>query len=169
MLAKETLVLFLSLCWGYLSINPHNFNNTTDSITLYLAQSLQGIANNLLVNSQTSCFGSALTPCCLIESSSLPTSCKEIKTMWPHSISGYYLIGCKKEPSHVYCHMEELWNSGEEWTRVAYLDMSDYTEVFPLGFTVYQSGGVRACGIQTSNGPCCQSVKFPSYGINVVG
>ena len=44
--------------------------------------------------------------------------------------------------------------------------MSDSTEVHPLEFKVYHSGGVRACEIQTSNGPGCQSVKFSSYGVN---
>ena len=112
MLAKGILVFFLCL---YVETTCHSIpigcNGTTDSIALSLAQSLQGIANALLVNSQTSCCGSALTPCCLIEPSPLPTSCKEIKTKWPHSISGYYLIGCKKEPMYVYCHMEEFSSS----------------------------------------------------------
>ena len=97
----------------------------------------------------------------------LPTSCKEIKTKWPNSTSGYYHIGHKKEsqPSYVYCHMEELCSSGGGWTRIAYLDMSDSTEECPPGFRLYQSGGVRACGKQ-SLGASCQSVKFPSNGIN---
>ena len=107
-----------------------------------------------------------MTPCCLTEPSPLPTSCKEIKTKWPHSISGYYLIGCKKEPMYVYCHMEELCSSGGGWTRIAYLDMSDSTEECPPGFKLYQSGGVRACGRQSTNSVGCQSVKFSSNSIN---
>ena len=62
--------------------------------------------------------------------------------------------------------MEKLCSSVGGWTRIAYLDMSDSTEECPPGFRLYQSGGVRACGKQSSNGPGCQSVKFPSYGIN---
>ena len=165
LLPKGILVFFLCL---YVETTCHSIpigcNGTTDSIALSLAQSLQGIANALLVNSQTSCSGSASTTCCPIEPSPLPTSCKEIKTKWPHSISGYYLIGCKKEPMYVYCHMEELCSSGGGWTRIAYLDMSDSTEVCPPGFKLYQSGGLRACGRQSSNSAGCQSVKFPSYG-----
>ena len=110
MLAKGILVFFLCL---YFETTCHSIpigcNGTTDSIALSLAQSLQGIANALLVNSQTSCSGSALTPCC-----------KEIKTKWPHSISGYYLIGCKKGPMYVYCHMEELCSSEGGWTRIVH-------------------------------------------------
>ena len=98
----------------------------------------------------------------------LPTSCKEIKTKWPNSTSGYYHIGHKTEsqPSYVYCHMEELCSSEGGWTRIAYLNMSDCTEECPPGFRLYQSGGVRACGRQSFGDFSCQSVKFPSNGIS---
>ena len=90
---KGILVFFLCL---YVETICHSIpigcNGTTDSIALSLAQSLQGIANALLVNSQTSCSGSALTTCCHTKPPPLPTSCEEIKTKWPHSVSGYYLI-----------------------------------------------------------------------------
>ena len=96
----------------------------------------------------------------------LPTSCKEIKTKWPNSTSGYYYIGHKKEsqPSYVYCHMEELCSSEGGWTRIAYLDMSDCSTNCPPGFRLHQSGSVRACGRQNSSSGSCQSVKFPSKG-----
>ena len=96
----------------------------------------------------------------------LPTSCKEIKTKWPNSTSGYYHIGHKTEsqPSYVYCNMEEICSSGGGWTRIAYLDMSDFLTNCPLGFRLHQSGNVRACGRQSSSSGGCQSVKFPSYG-----
>ena len=96
----------------------------------------------------------------------LPTSCKEIKTKWPNSTSGYYHIGHKTEsqPSYVYCHMEELCSSGGGWTRIAYLDMSDCSANCPPGFKLYESESVKACGRQTSSSGSCQSVKFPSYG-----
>ena len=83
----------------------------------------------------------------------LPTSCKEIKTKWPNSTSGYYHIGHKTEsqPSYVYCHMEELCSSGGGWTRIAYLDISDCTEECPPGFRLYQAGIFRAYGRQSSS------------------
>ena len=98
----------------------------------------------------------------------LPTSCKEIKTKWPNSGSGYYYIGQRTEsqPSYVYCHMEELCSSGGGWTRIAYLNMSDCSANCPPGFRLYQSGGVRACGRPSFGNFSCQSVKFPSYGIS---
>ena len=81
MLGKGILVFFLCL---YVEATCHSIpigcNGITDSIALSLAQSLQGISNALLVNCQTSCSGSTLTPCYLTKSSPLPTSCKEIKT-----------------------------------------------------------------------------------------
>ena len=84
------------------------------------------LAKGILVSS---CSGSAWTSCCLTELSPLPTSIKEIKTKWPHSISGYYHIGCKKGPMYVYYHMKSC-SSGGGWTRIAYLDMSDSTDVW---------------------------------------
>ena len=50
------------------------------------------------------------------------------------------------------------------WTRLAYLDMSDSTQNCPSGFSLYQSGGVRACGRPGSSASCV-SVQFPSNGI----
>ena len=90
-------------------------------------------------------------------------SCEEIKTYWPHSPSGYYIIADNHgHIRHVYCHMEYICGSGG-WTRVGYLNMSDSTEECPPGFRLYQSGGVRACGRQSSSSGSCQSVKFPSH------
>ena len=60
--------------------------------------------------------------------------------------------------------MEELCSSGGGWTRIAYLDMSDCSANCPPGFKLYKSGGVKACGRQTSSSGSCQSVKFPSKG-----
>ena len=73
-----------------------------------------------------------------------------ISYLWPHSVSGYYLIGCNKGPKYVYCNMEELCGCGEGWTRIAYLDMTDSTEECPPGFRLYQIGGIQLCGRQNS-------------------
>ena len=81
--------------------------------------------------------------------SSLPTSCQEIKNKEPTSPSGVYALavnGSKVHLTYVYCHMGELCGSGGGWTRLAYLDMTDSKEACPPGFKLYQSGGVRACG-----------------------
>ena len=96
----------------------------------------------------------------------LPTSCEEIQTKWPGSISGYYHIVNKNGPTYVYCHMGELCGTEGGWTRLAYLNMSDSTESCPTGFNLYQSSGVRACGRATSNVGSCQSVQFPSNGVS---
>uniref|UniRef100_A0A1X7SYU4 Fibrinogen C-terminal domain-containing protein n=1 Tax=Amphimedon queenslandica TaxID=400682 RepID=A0A1X7SYU4_AMPQE len=60
--------------------------------------------------------------------------------------------------------LAEECGSGGGWTRLAYLDMSDATQNCPSGFRLYQSGGVRACGRNSSSGGCV-SVQFPSNGI----
>ena len=93
-------------------------------------------------------------------------SCEEIKSYWPHSPSDYYIIADNHgHTRHVYCQMENICGSGG-WMRVAYLNMSDSTEECPPEFRLYQSGGVRACGRQSTNSGSCQSVKFPSYSIS---
>ena len=99
--------------------------------------------------------------------SPIPTSCQEIKNKQPNSPSGVYLLETATNGTqYVYCNMEELCGSGGGWTRLAYLDMSDSTENCPSGFRLYQSGGVRACGRETSSVGSCTSVQFPSNGIS---
>ena len=94
--------------------------------------------------------------------SPLPTSCQEIKNKQPNSPSGVYLLATANNDGtkYVYCNMEELCDSGEGWTRLAYLDMTDSTVNCPSGFRLYQS--VRACGRVTSSLGNCTSVQFPS-------
>ena len=96
----------------------------------------------------------------------LPTSCEEIQTKWPGSISGYYHIVNKNGPTYVYCHMGELCGTEGGWTRLAYLNMSDSAENCPTAFNLYESNGIRACGRATSNVGSCQSVQFPSNGVS---
>ena len=93
------------------------------------------------------------------------TSCKELKSQYPSSPSGYYILASAIGSSTytAYCNMDELCGSGGGWTRLAYLDMSDATQNCPSGFRLYQSGGVRACGKPSSG---CASVQFPSNGIS---
>ena len=90
-----------------------------------------------------------------------PVSCKDIKTVLPNSPSGYYYVNGR----NIYCNMDTLCSSGEGWTRLAYLDMSDATQSCPSGFKLYQQGGVRACGRQ-SNSPSCTSITFPTNGLS---
>uniref|UniRef100_A0A1X7TD46 Fibrinogen C-terminal domain-containing protein n=1 Tax=Amphimedon queenslandica TaxID=400682 RepID=A0A1X7TD46_AMPQE len=97
------------------------------------------------------------------DSTALPTSCKEIKERQPNSPSGLYLLA---NTYTAYCNMGTLCGSGGGWTRLAYLDMSDATQNCPSGFRLYQSGGVRACGRNSSSGSGCVSVQFPSNGIS---
>ena len=96
----------------------------------------------------------------------LPTSCKELKDRQPQTTSGVYVLATPNgTPVDTYCNMGEVCGSRGGWTSLAYLDMSDATMNCPSGFRLYQSGGVRACGRSTSRWPSCQSVTFPSNGI----
>ena len=97
---------------------------------------------------------------------SSPISCNDIKKYWPDSPSKNYTIVSKEGTMYIYCNMEELQCGSGGWTRLAYLNMSNSTENCPSGFRLYQSGGVRACGRETSSGASCVSVQFPSNGIS---
>ena len=67
----------------------------------------------------------------------------------------------------MYCYMETLCNSDEGWTRLAYLDMSDPSEVCPPELRMIEEAGVRACARQTiTEGGSCDSVTFPSYDLS---
>ena len=103
------------------------------------------------------------------DSTVLPTSCKQLKSQYPSSPSGYYVLAsaCNSLTTNIaYCNMEELCGSGGGWTRLAHLNMTNSKENCPSGFRLYQSGGVRACGRATSSGGSCVSVQFPSNGIS---
>uniref|UniRef100_A0A1X7UDA3 Uncharacterized protein n=1 Tax=Amphimedon queenslandica TaxID=400682 RepID=A0A1X7UDA3_AMPQE len=102
------------------------------------------------------------------ESTALPTSCKELKSQYPNSSSGYYVLASTNGSTTytAYCNMGPLCNSTEGWTRLAYLDMSDATQNCPCGFRLHQSGGVRACGRPNQGAGCTASVQFPSNGIS---
>ena len=96
-------------------------------------------------------------------SSALPTSCKEIKQEHP---SGIYELASFNETYEAYCNMEELCGSEGGWTRLAYLNMSNFSETCPSGLRLYQSGDVRACGRPLTSSAGCVSVQFPSNGIS---
>ena len=83
-----------------------------------------------------------------IQNASIFSSCKDIKTVLPNSLTGYYHVNNR----NIYCNMGELCGTGGGWTRLACLDMSDSTVNCPTGFRLYESGGVRACGRPVSSG-----------------
>ena len=99
-----------------------------------------------------------------ITASNVPHSCEEIKSSLPEAPSDYYkIVDSDGHTHHVYCYMEELCESSDGWTRVAYLDMTDTDEKCPDGFKLYEINGVRACGRYSTG---CTSTTFPSDGIS---
>ena len=85
-------------------------------------------------------------------------SCKDIKTAYPNSPSGYYHVN-----SHnIYCNMGELCGQDKGWTRIAYLDISQHC---PSGLQELMTGGIRVCRREgDSNG--CRSNVFQTNGIS---
>ena len=110
-----------------------NLQGTSNTAAGVLNSTLQVVQELLLIHN---------------DSTSLPTSCKEVKERQPNSLSGVYLLATASgdRTYKTYCHMGELCSSEGEWTRLAYLDMSDSMQNCPPGFKLYQSGSVRACG-----------------------
>uniref|UniRef100_A0A1X7US41 Fibrinogen C-terminal domain-containing protein n=1 Tax=Amphimedon queenslandica TaxID=400682 RepID=A0A1X7US41_AMPQE len=169
--SQSTFQLFQT---NFTEVNKKIFKLTKESARNHVT-----IANTLSNMQDTSTFTAAVIDNILLlvqellvihnDSSSLPTSCKEIRKRQPSSPSGVYLLAkAVGSPStyFAYCHMEELCNSEGGWTRVAYLDMSDATQNCPSGLRLYQSGGIRVCGRPSTSSGSCGSVQFPSNGIS---
>ena len=113
------------------------------------------------VNAQSNTLGHCKEEvCCNKQGTPLLTSCNEIKRKWSDSPSGYYQLGTRRGPVSVYCNMDQLCGSKGGWTRLEYLNMADPSESCPSGFKLYQHGGVRACGRQSSSVGSCVALKL---------
>ena len=96
--------------------------------------------------------------------STLYHSCEEVLKNSPNSSSGYYkLADATGHARHVYCHMNNLCNSGGGWNRVSILNMTNSKEKCPVGLRLYNQNGVRACGRPVSSGGSCPGVIFPVH------
>ena len=167
--SQNTLQLFQNSI-NFTEVDKQILQTTKDS-----AQKLINIVNTLSNLQDTSTSTAGVTDdillivlqwLVLLENDSL-SSCKELKSQYPSSPSGYYVLASANGSATytAYCNMDELCGSGGGWTRLAYLDMSDATQNCPSGFRLYQSGGVRVCG-RTKLYASCVSVQFPSNGIS---
>ena len=92
-------------------------------------------------------------------------SCQDIKSARPNLPSDYYNITVNGTISTVYCNMDKVCGSGDGWTRVAYLNMSDPQQQCPSTLKLYQANGVRACG-RIPRGGCKTVDSFSSYDIS---
>ena len=96
--------------------------------------------------------------------STLYHSCEEVLKNSPNSASGYYkLADATGHARHVYCHMNNLCNSGGGWNRVSILNMTNSKEKCPVGLRLYNQNGGRACGRPVSSGGSCPGVIFPVH------
>ena len=96
--------------------------------------------------------------------STLYHSCEEVLKNSPNSSSGYYkLADATGHARHVYCHMNNLCNSGGGWNRVSILNMTNSKEKCPVGLRLYNQNGGRACGRPYSSGGSCPGVIFPVH------
>ena len=96
-----------------------------------------------------------------VNTSYIPSSCKDIKQIWPNSLSGYYETANNMgERMTVYCQMGSLCDSDGPWTRIAYLDMSNPAQKCPGSLREYGANGVRVCGRPVTGSGSCSPVYF---------
>ncbi|XP_019852744.1 PREDICTED: uncharacterized protein LOC109582467 [Amphimedon queenslandica] len=91
-------------------------------------------------------------------SSTQTVSCKNIKTAYPNSPSGYYHFNSR----NIYCNMGELCGQDGGWTRIAYLDI---TMNCPSGLQELMTGGIRLCRREGDSAGCRSNV-FQTNGIS---
>ena len=94
----------------------------------------------------------------------IPTSCQDVKTRWPDSPSGIYLMTLPNgNMSYVYCHLGNLCGSSDGWMRIAYLDMTDPAQECPSELRTLNEKGVKCCG-RKENVASCDGLFFSSKG-----
>ena len=94
------------------------------------------------------------------------TSCSFIKNAEPGSQTGYYpMIDSYGNVFGMYCNMDTLCGSGDGWSRIGYLDMSDASQQCPTNWNEYtkDTGGIRTCKRKTN---ACDSVIIPAHNIS---
>ena len=94
-------------------------------------------------------------------------SCKNIKAAEPSSQTGYYpMIDSSGNFFGMYCNMDTLCGSGGGWSRIGFLNMSDYRQKCPDNWEEYtkDTGGIRTCR-RSTDGASCDSVVIPSLDI----
>ena len=64
----------------------------------------------------------------------------------------------------MYCNMDTLCGSGDGWSRIGYLDMSDASQQCPTNWNEYTSG-IRTCKRKT-NANACDSVFISAHNIS---
>ena len=93
------------------------------------------------------------------------TSCSDVVRNGGATCGYYDITLTNGSTASIYCNMEGCDGEGE-WTRVAYLNMSDPSQQCPTELRLYNEGGVRACGRLYSSGASCDSVTFSTNGIS---
>ena len=100
--------------------------------------------------------------------SNLPAdSCSLVLQLNSSSPSGYYWIRSSNGSAvHVYCDFNRQCgcDGPSEWTRVAFLDMSDPNQVCPSNWTTISSP-VRTCGRGLRSTCGCNSAFYSTYGM----
>ena len=93
-------------------------------------------------------------------------SCSDLADRKPWSESGEFWINPAgaKSPQKVYCDFERNFTSpyGNEWMRVANLDMTDSTQNCPYGFKLYTRSSKRLCGRHKTG---CISTFYSTHGV----
>lgn len=90
----------------------------------------------------------------------VPTSsCQDVKTRWPDSPSGLYLIALPSgDTMYVYCHLGNLCGSNEGWMRIAYLDNPSWSTQLYSDDRLWDGNDCRS-----NDASCCDVEGIPWF------
>ena len=106
--------------------------------------------------------------CDMVRDIVLNTSCSDILERDPSATSDYYsIVLANGTMTQVYCEMTPqcTCNCGTPYTRVAFVNMTDSSQLCPREFMEVNNSRVRACGRQTMTSAGCNSATFSVLGM----
>uniref|UniRef100_A0A1X7TSD4 GON domain-containing protein n=1 Tax=Amphimedon queenslandica TaxID=400682 RepID=A0A1X7TSD4_AMPQE len=114
--------------------------------------------NSDLIQSLKSCTDAIITTSSCMTFS----SCAEIKSNKPGSVSGNYQLQINNKSVTVYCHMGALCGIDGGWARLGKLDMTQSSSTCPSSLQLITQSNTRIC---TKNKVGCESIPLPSQGL----
>ena len=115
--------------------------------------------NSDLIQSLKSCTDAIITTSSCMTTFS---SCAEVKSYNPKSVSGNYQLHINNKSVTVYCHMGALCGIDGGWARLGKLDMTQASSTCPSSLQLITQSNTRIC---TKNKAGCQSIPIPSQGL----
>ena len=160
---KKGLLQSLQSCINVLnsmeSCTSRNKRAVYENVQLMSSCGCSQKVNSDLIQSLKSCTDAIIT-----SSSCMTTfsSCAEVKSYNPKSVSGNYQLHINDKSVTVYCHMGALCGIDGGWARLGKLDMTQASSTCPSSLQLITQSNTRIC---TKNKAGCQSIPIPSQGL----